>query len=1147
MKPLYRWRLQKGFILAICMTMVLSALLLVIRPSQTAHAADDFDNMRQKWVDVLTGGVNLDTSDPDIMNMVEEINDQAAAYWQDMDKSAARTSIWGDLTNFQSDGYDLRHTYQRLSIMTLAYATTGSDLEGDITLLSDIISALDWCYANQYNSTKHSHNPYTGNWWEWSIGIPRHLGDMMILLYPDLTSAQIANWTAAMNYFMNKEASLDVVTAVNGNGIDWLVWNTLAAIVKKDGAKLNKISSKFGGFFAYSTTGVGFYKDGSYLDHTNVAYTGSYGSIMLDGPASLLWLFEGTAYDTTDPKEANTWEKIYNSFEPIIYKGLTMDMTRGRAISRSALQDDVSGAQNIAQIARAARVAPPADAARIESMVKYWVQQSASLYNIYDYLQNYDQIQTVKAIMADTGIIPRGEKIGHYEFAVMDRTVHLAPGFGFGISRSSNRVANFEVINGENRRGYHTGDGMTYLYNDDLGQFSGNFWATVDPDYLPGTTVQTIARTKGSTQIGDGEGAPANTWSGGVTLGDYGVSGMDLKPTKGSLNAKKSWFMFDDEVVNLGAGIKVGATDTSNKPVKTVAENRKLSSAGDNAFIVDGNAKLTTVGSSENMTGITWAHLKGSPSASDTSSDIGYYFPGGATVQGQRLLRTGSWHDINDGGSTSAVSNHFLTLTIDHGTKPTNGSYSYVLLPGKSPEGVSDYADNPDITVIENSSSAQTVKENGLNVTGANFWADAAYTSGGITVNKKASVMMREVPGSSIELAISDPTFKNTGTIQVELDQAATGILSADAGVTVTQLSPTIKLTVNVNNAKGKAFKVKLNTAPVEPEPEQPATDTLHPLDDAHVRGGTYGSLNYGNESFLFVKDGTDSYDRHAYLKFDLSGVGPVLSAKLRVYGGNIQDSTAVDVQAYGVDSDSWSESSITWNTAPAHTGSALSTVTVNDTIQYYEFDVTDFVQSQLASDKTATLELEAVGEDRTISFSSKEDAANLPELVIEQAPAALQPTADAHTRGGTYSGDNYGSETLLIVKDGTDSYDRRSYLKFDLSAVNAVHNAKLRVYGGNTQDATAIIVQAYGVVDDSWSETGITWSNAPAHTGAALNAVTVDDTIQYYEFDVTDFVQSQLATDQAVTLMLQAVGGDRTISWNSRENVASKPELVIQ
>ena len=46
-----------------------------------------------------------------------------------------------------------------------------------------------------------------------------------------------------------------------------------------------------------------------------------------------------------------------------------------------------------------------------------------------------------------------------------------------------------------------------------------------------------------------------------------------------SFRAEKSYFMFDDEIVCLGAGIQNSGSDA---PVITTVENRKLSSGGSN-------------------------------------------------------------------------------------------------------------------------------------------------------------------------------------------------------------------------------------------------------------------------------------------------------------------------------------------------------------------------------------------------------------------------------------------------------------------------------------------------------------------------------------------------------------------------------------
>jgi hypothetical protein len=153
----------------------------------------------------------------------------------------------------------------------------------------------------------------------------------------------------------------------------------------------------------------------------------------------------------------------------------------------------------------------------------------------------------------------------------------------------------------------------------------------------------------------------------------------------------------------------------------------------------------------------------------------------------------------------------YLTLWKDHGISPSAGSYDYVLLPNRTAMQTGAYAAAPDITILENSPDASVVKENTLNMTGAAFWKDQSKTVDIITSNRKSAIMLKEVPNTELEIAVSDPTHKNTGSIEVEIAKSSGEILSKDNTITVTQLSPTIKFTVNVNGSKGKSHQVKFD------------------------------------------------------------------------------------------------------------------------------------------------------------------------------------------------------------------------------------------------------------------------------------------------------------------------------------------------
>ncbi len=158
-----------------------------------------------------------------------------------------------------------------------------------------------------------------------------------------------------------------------------------------------------------------------------------------------------------------------------------------------------------------------------------------------------------------------------------------------------------------------------------------------------------------------------------------------------------------------------------------------------------------------------------------------------------------------------------------------------------------------------------------------------------------------------------------------------------------------------------------------------------------------------------------------------------------------------------------------------------------------------------------------------------------------------FQPVADAFVRGGTFAGNNYGSSASLEVKQGTQSnYFRRTYVKFDLTSSNQtnVGNAKLRLYASSVGNPHTIT--AYEVSSDSWTEGGITWNNAPA-MGSAISGIALSASGQYYEWDVTTFVNSQLGGDKVVTIALYDAGAtDSKATFNSKEAAGNKPELVL-
>jgi hyaluronate lyase len=768
--------------------------------------ADEFDTLRQKWSDMLTGGNALAASDARIASGITSVTSTANTQWASLNKSPTRTSLWSDAAS-TTDSSHLSTNFSRLRAMALAYATPGSTLQGNAALRADILGGLDWMQANRYNETKAIYD----NWWDWEIGSPKLFVDAAVLMYADLSPTQLANYMRAVEKFTPSATTQapggSTGTFTGANRMDKIYVVAIRGLLVKDAAKLRAARDAFSNLFLYVTSGDGFYVDGSFIQHNRHPYTGSYGSALMSAMAPILALLngpnadsaEGSTWRVTDPNLTNVFRWVYDAFEPVIYRGGMMAMLQGRAISRNSTSEHGIGHSIMLNILRLSELAPVADRTRIRSLLRSWAESDTSR----SFLASapLPQVPDVQQLLADPAVAPRGELRGNYVFGSMDRVAHLGPAFAVGLSLSSSRIYTYESINSENLHGWYTGDGMLYLYNGDLTHFSDAYWPTVNPRRLPGTTVDAgQTRTNASGQSTN----PAFNWVGGVSLGRYGAAGMQLDGWSNTLTGKKSWFMFEHEIVCLGSGI----TSTDNRPIETTVENRLLSTAGNGTFTVDGIPQATTLGWAQSFGAPRWAHLAGRTGG----ADIGYHFPTSAPLNALREARTGAWSDINTGGPTTPITRNYLTLWFAHGANPANATYAYTLLPNRSAAETADFAASPSVTVLENSTAIQAVRQTTLGLTAANFWNDARATAGGITVDRKASVLVQNEGAGELTLAVADPTQANTGTISVELDTPATGVLQTDPGITVTQLAPTLRLSIAVGGARGKSLRARFST-----------------------------------------------------------------------------------------------------------------------------------------------------------------------------------------------------------------------------------------------------------------------------------------------------------------------------------------------
>lgn len=769
-----------------------------------AYEDDVFDQLREKWLQNVVPNDYIDLNHTVMKSYVEDISNDAQALWDSMDTDKDRTYLWENAASTTVSA-DVTTNYRNLSTLAQAYAIKGSELEGNTQLLKDIINGLDWMDEHRYNGDGHDYD----NWWDWQIGVPQLLNEVVVIVYDYLTEDQISHYMKAIQKHVpdpTKYHGINYsweITATGANLVDLIKAVSVQGIISKDETRIEKGKKHVPVVeIKKSGKGNGLYADGSFVDHSNIAYTGTYGVVFLGSMFDMVYLLEGSPYALDKEELNNIYDMILNAFQPVIYRGLMMDMVNGRAISREGPQDIGHGRGAIERIIQYIEFAPEAYKTELESMVKYWMLSNEDL---QEHFGRIPVIATANRIMDDDQIQAKDELITHNNFANMDRVVHRRPGYAFGISMYSDRIGAYEGnMNGENLRAHYTASGMTYLYTNDLTQYNDGYWPTVDSYRLPGVTVDA---TK---QLAPGEGTAKNSpqsWVGGSTMDDlYGINGMFLDQSiyGMTLQGKKSWFMFDDEIVALGSDIN----SEDGRNIETIVENRKLTNSGTNNLYVNGEKMSSELGMKEKTDSVEWAHLSGNVE----DSDIGYYFPTNENVSFEREARSGAWKDINIDGSSDLLTRNYLSMSIDHGVNPEKGNYAYVLLPNQSKEATATYAKNADIEILENNDKVQAVKENNLHIVGANFWENEETTVDKITSYNKASVMVKEIPGDRLEVSVSDPTHKNKDVIEIELDYAIKSPLWLDSRVSILESTATkTKIAVHVEGAMGQSIKGTFN------------------------------------------------------------------------------------------------------------------------------------------------------------------------------------------------------------------------------------------------------------------------------------------------------------------------------------------------
>ena len=604
---------------------------------------------------------------------------------------------------------------EKIRTMTLAYSFPKSSYYKDKKIWEAIQKSLNYF-------TNYKPLPYCDNWYQQGITRPQSLA---------LSLANMRFGEVPLDSLVEKN-TLAVIckdTAVTSNGrnnpmhkfnfgankaqiaMGWIFMGALLA---------NENMLAIGAREAYLpiqyTTGEGIQYDLSYDMHYGYLYNGGYGvEFMTSVVKSATYTF-GTKYALQGEKLELFRKFILESIFGVI-RGKWMDWNvMGRGISRvGTIQKDYSS-----YLERLENIDP----------------------------QGKEQYSAIRKRMQGKEPVSFKVEPFHRQYWNTDYTVHSRPAYFMSIHAVSNRKYSQEIGNLENQKGFWGSEGTMNL------QLKGNEYYNVFPLWnwtkLPGTTLPDTLPVIKDKAPGVGDRRGTHPFSGGVSDTRYGVTAYVMDNDLYT-SAKKSWFMFDDEIVCLGAGINA----TLPYSVSTTLNQVILA---DDGLTLSTGGRITHYKNDVHLTfnnQVEWV----------LNDHVGYIFPQKGKVYLSTEKRSGDWTGINKTGeetSKRVEDKSVFQLSLQHGIRPGNEKYAYILLPGiESSAAIKRYSEKKNIAILSNNEKLQAVFHNGLKIWQMVFYAaDVSFEDQQITLSTDipSVLMLKRLATGKYQLYVADPT-----------------------------------------------------------------------------------------------------------------------------------------------------------------------------------------------------------------------------------------------------------------------------------------------------------------------------------------------------------------------------------------------------
>lgn len=609
---------------------------------------------------------------------------------------------------------------RRTEDMAVEWANPESQWYHHDSLGHAISSALDhWLYHRYYNP----------NWWYNEIGVPQYMQQILILLWPTLTTYQRTRALEQMAQYR-----------INGTGTN-LIWSAELGFyygaLTGDTMLMRHCIDTILHEVRITFTGEGVQPDYSFHMHD---YGGnlrggrlqiySYGKPYLAECVKLALQTQGTKWAFPQNKLDLLADFVLQGWQWMCRGINTAPGTVDRGISRkNALH-----------------------AADIRDLMPYLCRL---------YPEKKESFLAIDRRQKGVG----KPLTGFRYFPYSDFVAYQCPAFGFFLKTISTRTLVSESINGENLKGHLLNSGDAYLIHDGNEYF--NLMPVWNWEALPGITAfggaDSLIRKPFTGSVSDSLS--------GLTAMDYEIMGTD---TAQRVYAHKIWACHDNLVVCLIAGIT--AKNIPGEVYTILDQSRWRGGATEN------QPSNTLKQGSHTLQNTSWICHDG----------FSYILLRPSVVRLMMDTASGSWSSIARSESDLQVTDSVFMPVMIHGLHPMNLSTGYVLSYGGTAEKTAYLAHHPVWKIWRNDDSCQAVQFSDGTLMVAFFSPGVFYAGRQFRLQVNRPCLMLISPRdtrSPRKIWASDPLHEG-GTLMIKMNRIAKNITLSHDGTTTLFFMP---------------------------------------------------------------------------------------------------------------------------------------------------------------------------------------------------------------------------------------------------------------------------------------------------------------------------------------------------------------------